>query len=184
MALLCAALAWRENAEKYAADEITNRHEYLQKQLNEIISNAKDGSKIQSSLKPDVSSLLPYAETPVLPPILADTLVNNTEIIAEPANLDRHVNNDTSNPPLKRGREENHPTNWMKKFKCDSDVIVIDDDEFLKKEDSFEDFQSINKAVEYVKQENASNSSGSNTPDNLKYQTFKKVPRIFVGSRT
>lgn len=64
---------------------------------------------------------------------------------------------------------ENDPSNWRKRFKYDNSsgaTIRVD-------EDSFEDFQD-------VKNEKLS----TDQKEDMAYQTFKSVPRIFVGSRT
>lgn len=79
----------------------------------------------------------------------------------------------------KREIDENDPSNWRKKFKCSNSVITID-------EDSFEDFQTSGMdSKTKVKDENVPpQKSDMEQVNSLKYQTFQKVPRIFVGSRT
>lgn len=68
--------------------------------------------------------------------------------------------------PPKRENDENHPSNWRKKFKYDdSNVIKVD-------EDSFEDFQTSVKSEKQAADEKS------------EQEKFKTVPRIFVGSRT
>lgn len=77
----------------------------------------------------------------------------------------------------KRVLDENDPSNWRNKFKRGSGVIMIDDD-------SFEDFQANGMKTETKKKSIPPQLSDMEKSDSMKYQTFSKVPRIFVGSRT
>ncbi|KAG2233499.1 hypothetical protein INT48_003370 [Thamnidium elegans] len=63
---------------------------------------------------------------------------------------------------------ENDPSTWKKRFKYGSSSAMIAADE-----DSFGDFQAIENEKPSMDQ-----------TEDMTYQTFKAVPRIFVGSRT
>jgi hypothetical protein len=80
-------------------------------------------------------------------------------------------------PSKRQANNENHPKNWKKKFRCTDDKVITVED------DSFEDFQKGP-----VNDENKPPGSVLKVdPDeinSMRYQTYKKVPRIFVGSRT
>lgn len=87
--------------------------------------------------------------------------------------------------------DENRPENWAKKFRCDDGDSVM-----LADEDSSEDFQTPLKPVKpkmnKVHDENIptsppqTSSTAKLTENNntAKSETHRKVPRIFVGSRT
>lgn len=94
----------------------------------------------------------------------------NIPIQGEPINLD-------SLPEIKRALDENDPSNWRKKFKRENSVITIN-------ENSFEDFQSSGMKKEAKEEDNIQQRPDSEKVTNMKYETFNKVPRIFVGSRT
>ncbi|KAI7884155.1 uncharacterized protein EV154DRAFT_428012 [Mucor mucedo] len=94
----------------------------------------------------------------------------NIPIPGEPVNVDVP-------PEIKKPLGENDPSTWKKKFKRSNSIITID-------ENSFEDFQTSGLKNE-VKGENTTHQRpDSEKVNSMKYNTFKKVPRIFVGSRT
>lgn len=175
LALLCAALAWREN-------EMRKYH--AQTELEQKIKTEKAAIK-NEKYPPRLKSIAPLQQQQELQTVIEiqdDTPPNAT---FEKRKLEV--------------ADENQPENWAKKFKFkneSSSVIVVND------EDSFEDFQTPAIPVKKSKIQYPLNDENS-PPDSSSYsipaaakaspeegniseksETFQRVPRIFVGSRT
>ncbi|KAI7898833.1 helicase C-terminal domain-containing protein [Cokeromyces recurvatus] len=136
LALLCAALAWRENEERKVAAE-------LLKKKQELPTN--DNNKRELSQSTEI-------EQPQQVIKRIKTVTANTS-----------VDDDDFQKPLVRY--------VIKVENAKSDIITIDDNN----DNDMKDTSSSNKKTEMSTLEEA---------NALKYDTYKRVPRIFIGSRT
>ncbi|CAO3637615.1 unnamed protein product [Mucor hiemalis] len=159
LALLCAALAWRENEEKRVTEQLIKGRE---KALNEK--------------KMETKGVINIEDTQV---IAVEETVIKTAIEELPTKDDDFQDEKSSKRQVD---DANDPKNWRKRFKCNDESIISVE------EDSFEDFQSVTIKKSLVNDENDPPGSHMKVKQedisNLRYQAFTKVPRIFVGSRT